>query len=235
MAARPARRDRPLGRAFYARPVRTVARALLGRLLVYEGPLGRVSGRIVEVEAYDGARDPASHAYRGRTRRNAVMFGPPGHAYVYFTYGMHHCLNLVAEAEGRAAAVLIRALEPVEGLEWMRRRRRGAPTDRLTRGPGCVGQALGLDRRHDGLDVTRGPLWVSNRPARRGGRRVACTRRIGIRRGTELLLRFHLDGHPCVSGVRGSGGDGSAAGKRAASGRAGARRAPTLTLRARCH
>jgi DNA-3-methyladenine glycosylase len=193
-----------LPRSFYERPVLAVARAVLGRVLVHDEPNGgRVAGRIVEVEAYRGADDPASHAYRGPTARNRVMFGAAGHAYVYFTYGMHFCLNLVTGPAGRASAVLIRALEPVEGEEGMRRRRGAAvPWERLMRGPGCVARALGLDRRHNGLDLTSGPLWVAAAPARRGGKRIVVTPRIGIRVAQERLWRFHLEGHPCVSGPR---------------------------------
>ena len=194
-----------------------MARAVLGRVLVFDGPEGRVAGRVVEVEAYRGRRDPASHAHRGPTARNAVMFGRPGHAYVYFTYGMHHCLNLVSEPAGSASAVLIRALEPLEGLDLMRRRRArsGRPARRsgtraaapslpadpaLMRGPGNVARALGLTREHDGLDLTRGPLWLSDRPAERGGRRIVPGTRIGIRTAVERPWRFHLKGHPSVSG-----------------------------------
>ena len=173
---------------------------MLGRVLVHEQASGRVSGRIVEVEAYLGERDPASHAYRGRTLRNAVMFGPPGHAYVYFTYGMHHCLNLVTGEEGAASAVLIRALEPLEGLEAMARRRgAGIPRERLARGPGCVARALGLDRSHDGLDLTAGPLWLEDSPPRRAGR-VASGPRIGISVAADRPWRYWIAGHPCVSG-----------------------------------
>ena len=142
----------------------TVARALLGRVLVSEVDGERVSGRIVEVEAYRGAHDPASHAFRGPTPRNRPMFGLPGRTYVYFTYGMHHCLNLVCEPMGSPAAVLIRALEPLTGLDTMRARRRLKPLDpieRLTRGPGCVAQALGVDRRHSGLELSGPALTVS--------------------------------------------------------------------------
>ncbi len=191
---------RPLPRSFYARPAPVVAAAVLGRLLVYDSPRGRMSGLIVEVEAYRGAHDPASHAYRGRTARNAVMFGPPGHAYVYFTYGMHHCLNLVAERAGVAAAVLVRALEPAEGEDLMRRRRGVRERERLTRGPACVTRALGLSRAHDGLDLTTGPLWVADRPADRRGHPVARGPRIGLRCGLDRAWRFYLAGHPCVSG-----------------------------------
>jgi DNA-3-methyladenine glycosylase len=192
---------RPLPRAFYARGALTVARALLGRVLVCELG-GRVSGRIVEVEAYRAADDPASHAYRGRTPRNRVMFGAPGHAYVYFTYGMHHCLNVVCAPAGRAEAVLVRALEPLEGLERAAARRGGREGVRLMRGPGCVAQALGLTREHDGLDLVSGPLWIADAPPLRGGRRIVTGPRIGIRAGLERNWRFWLAGHPCVSATR---------------------------------
>lgn len=180
----------------------TVARALLGRLLVHERGGRRVAGRIVETEAYRGPLDPASHAFRGRTPRNAVMFGAPGHTYVYFTYGMHHCLNLVVEPEGRAAAVLIRALEPVAGLTAMRRRRGPRPTEALARGPGCVGRALGLTLAHNGLDATCGPLFVAGGRPVRGGRPIARGPRIGLTKGREAAWRFWLAGHPSVSGPR---------------------------------
>ena len=195
---------RPLPRRFYERPVRVVARAVLGRLLVHDEPGGRSAGRIVEVEAYGDARDPASHACAGRTARNGAMFGPGGHAYVYFTYGMHHCLNLVTGVEGRAAAVLVRALEPVQGIERMRSRRRRAPDARLMSGPGCVTRALGLTLAQDRLDLTRGPLWISDLPVHRRGFRVATGPRIGIRAGVERAWRFRLDGHPSVSKRSGS-------------------------------
>jgi DNA-3-methyladenine glycosylase len=182
--------------------VLSVARALIGRLLVYDSPRGRLSGRIVEVEAYRGAEDPASHAYRGLTARNAVMFGLAGHAYVYFTYGMHHCLNIVTGSEGVASAVLVRALEPVEGLETMREHRGIEAVERLARGPGCVTQALGLDRRHNGIDMVRGPLYVAAVPPRRHGFALATGPRIGIRLARTRPWRFFLEGHPCVSAPR---------------------------------
>jgi DNA-3-methyladenine glycosylase len=178
--------------------VLTVARDVLGRVLIHDAPEGRISGRIVEVEAYHGAEDPASHAYRGYTARNAVMFGPAGHAYVYFTYGMHFCLNLVTGREGVAAAVLVRALEPLEGEELMRRRRGQVAAERLARGPGCVARALGLDRSHDGLDLVRGPLRIAAGRPWRGARIVAATR-VGIRQARERRWRFLFEGHPCVS------------------------------------
>jgi len=187
-------------RAFYARPVLVVARALLGRALVHDAPEGRTAGLIVEVEAYGGERDPASHAFRGATPRNRVMFGAPGHAYVYFTYGMHHCVNVVTGAKGQARAVLVRALEPIEGLELMRRRRGVEVLERLARGPGCVTEALGLTRADDGVDLTRGPLWIADHPAVRRGP-VVRTPRIGIRVAAERPWRLLFAGHPCASGA----------------------------------
>lgn len=179
-----------------------MARALLGRVLVHDSASGRVAGRIVEVEAYRGGSDPASHAFRGITPRNRIMFGEPGHAYVYFTYGMHHCLNVVCESLGRPAAVLIRALEPLHGLEVMRQRRAGVADVRLARGPGCVTRALGLDLAHNGLDLTRSALFIADLPVERAGRRIAAGPRIGIRSGLEKRWRFWLEGHPCVSPPR---------------------------------
>ena len=193
---------RPLPRRFYAGSVTAVARGLLGRILVHDSPQGRLAGRIVEVEAYRGADDPASHAYRGLTPRNAVMYGAPGHAYVYFTYGMHHCLNLVTGAEGTANAVLVRALEPLVGLAPMRENRGVTLLARLARGPGCVTRALGLSLQHNGVDMTRRPLWVSEVGPDRQGLKIEAGPRIGIRVGLDRKWRFFLAGHPCVSGPR---------------------------------
>jgi DNA-3-methyladenine glycosylase len=194
------RAERPLPRRFYARSPLVVARALLGRRLVRETAAGPLVGRIVEVEAYDGARDPASHAFHGETARNRTMFGPAGHAYVYFSYGMHHCLNVVTGRKGEASAVLIRALEPLAGQRHMARRRGVREPERLARGPGCVARALGLTRAHDGLDLTRGPLWIGGSRVI-AGHRVARSPRVGISRATTLPWRFFLLGHPCVSGT----------------------------------
>ncbi len=189
-----------LGRAFFARPTLWVAPRLLGRLLVFEGPAGRVGGRIVEVEAYVGTDDPACHAAAGRTRRNGSMWGPPGHAYVYFTYGMHHCLNVVTEPDGFPAAVLVRALEPTVGTALLARRQPHlSPALRLS-GPGRVCAGLGLDRRHDGLDLTMGPLWIGR--DRRRVPRPGRSPRVGVRRGREPAWRFFVPGHPSVSGPR---------------------------------
>jgi DNA-3-methyladenine glycosylase len=144
----------PLPRTFFDRPVLEVAPDLLGRILVRSTPDGPIALRLTEVEAYDGQNDPGSHAYRGRTARNAVMFGPPGHVYVYFTYGMWHCMNLVCGPEGQASAVLLRAGEVVEGAELARKRRLSARNDKeLAKGPARLATALGIDRALDGTDA----------------------------------------------------------------------------------
>ena len=194
---------RPLPRAFYRGSAVDLARAVLGRQLVSDQPDGRASGIIVETEAYRGARDPASHAFRGATTRNRAMFGPPGHAYVYLIYGVHLCLNLVAEPEGLAAAVLVRALAPIEGADLMRARRGVEAWGRLACGPGNLSVALGLSRAHDGADLTAEPLWLSDLPPRRFGCATVAGSRVGVRQGIERRWRFRLDGHPCVSGPRG--------------------------------
>jgi DNA-3-methyladenine glycosylase len=187
---------RALTRAFYARATVQVARDLLGAVVVHNG----ASGRIVETEAYLGLGDGAAHAARGLTNATRVIFGPPGHAYVYLIYGMYECLNLVAEPDGCAGCVLIRALEPLTGLEAMRRRR---PTTRSTRelanGPGKLTRAMGITRRHNGVDVTRGELTVH--PRDMGGRfEIGVSPRIGIVKSAELPLRFFIAGNEFVSG-----------------------------------
>ncbi|MET8165564.1 DNA-3-methyladenine glycosylase [Streptomyces sp. NPDC005329] len=144
----------PLPRTFFDRPVREVAQDLLGRLLVRTTPDGPITLRLTEVEAYDGPNDPGSHAYRGPTARNGVMFGPPGHVYVYFTYGMWHCMNLVCGPDGTASAVLLRAGEIVEGVESARNRRLSARNDKeLAKGPARLATALDVDRALDGTDA----------------------------------------------------------------------------------
>lgn len=188
-----------LPRAFYERATVAVARALLGQMLVHDSASGRTVGRIVETEAYLGSEDPAAHSYRGRTERNASMFGPPGRAYVYFVYGMHHCLNVVTAPRGIGQAVLVRALEPVEGLELMRARRSGVPDRDLCRGPGRLVRAMGIGREHDGTDLVRGPL-VIRAPARGATKpRIVTTTRVGITRAADRPLRFHLLGSPFIS------------------------------------
>lgn len=185
-----------LHRSFYARSALDVAPELLGKILSHRGRNGLASGRIVEVEAYLGVQDPASHAYRGRTERNRAMFGAPGHAYVYFTYGNHFCMNVVTDREMTASAVLIRALEPLEGIDLMTRRRGGRPLLELASGPGRLAQALGIDRSLYGCDLTRPPLWI-----REDGAAPAwvATPRIGIREAADLPYRFVVSGSPFAS------------------------------------
>jgi len=185
-------------REFFARDPVVLARDLLGRVLFYKTPEGLLAGRIVETEAYTGAADPASHAFRGPTARNAVMFGPAGHAYVYFTYGMHYCLNVTAEAPGTAGAVLLRALEPLAGVEMMRARGDHGPESRLLSGPGKIGRAFGLSLDDNGRDFTRGPLGLAaGTPV--PTREVAISRRIGISRAVDLPYRFAVVSSRSVS------------------------------------
>ena len=188
---------RILPRSFYARATVEVARGLLGKVLVH----GVTAGIIVETEAYLGGEDLAAHSARGLTARTRVIFGPPGHAYVYLIYGMYECLNLVAEPDGRPGCVLIRALEPVSGVELMQARR-GAirKVAQLANGPGKLTLALGITRAHNGADVTRGSLVVRE-AAGTGDREIEVTPRIGITRSAELPLRFVLLGSACLRGA----------------------------------
>ena len=181
-------------------PVAEVAPRLLGATIRHRTGAGEVAVRITEVEAYDGPGDPGSHAFNGQTRRNHVMFGPPGRLYVYFTYGMHHCCNVVVGPEGTPSAVLLRAGEVVEGLEAARGRR-GSSNDRdLARGPGRLCQALGVDLSHDGTNLTAGPLTLTLADGAQGVVRSGA--RVGLRRAAERPWRFWLDGEPSVSTYR---------------------------------
>jgi DNA-3-methyladenine glycosylase len=176
-----------------------LARDLLGRILFDRTPEGLVAGRIVETEAYTGEADPASHAFRGRSARNAVMFGAAGYAYVYFSYGVHYCLNVTADAPGVAGAVLLRALEPLAGVEIMRRHGDHGPEHRLLSGPGKIGRGFGLNLQDNGRDFTRGPLGLAaGTPV--ADREVAVSRRIGISRAVEMPYRFSVIGNRSVSG-----------------------------------
>ena len=177
-----------LRRAFYDRPTVEVARDLLGTVLVH----GPAAGIIVETEAYLGGEDLAAHSARGVTRRTQVIFGPPGHAYVYFIYGMYECLNLVCEPAGKPGCVLIRALEPVVGIDLIRSRRPGArKLEDTASGPGKLTLAMGITRAHNGIDVTRGNLVV-RAPAERRHIEIATGPRIGISQCTDLPLRFYI-------------------------------------------
>jgi DNA-3-methyladenine glycosylase len=187
-----------LKRAFYRRPAVEVARDLLGKLLVH----GPTAGIIVETEAYLGGDDLAAHSARGLTDRTRVIFGPPGHAYVYFIYGMYECLNLVAEREGEPGCVLIRAIEPAGGIEIMRRRRPSArKAEDLASGPGKLTLAMGITRAQNGADVTRGALAV-RAPASPQRLEIAVSPRIGISKCADWPLRFYIRGNRFVSGPR---------------------------------
>lgn len=189
----------PLPPEFYARDTETVARQLLGCLLECHSPEGVASGRIVETEAYIGEHDLACHAAAGRTTRTAPLYGPPGTSYVYFIYGVHWCFNAVTRDEGQPSAVLVRALEPVEGIELMRMRRPAARRDvDLTNGPGKLCAALGIDAAHNAIPLQRPPLVV------RAGvpvpaARVQITPRIGIREAADWPLRWIVADSPYVS------------------------------------
>lgn len=192
----------PLPRRFYQRDAVRVARELIGHVVVHETAEGRVAGRIVECEAYDQS-EPASHSHRGLTERTRVMFGDGGYAYVYFSYGAHWMLNVSTGHAGHGAAVLLRALEPLEGVELMQARRRTEVLRALARGPGCLARALGIDRRHYGLDMTVSALRILDGGRRRSlGGRIVATPRIGISKAVELPWRFAVAGSPFVSGPR---------------------------------
>jgi len=179
-------------------PVLEVAPRLLGAVLRH----GDVAVRLTEVEAYDGADDPGSHAYRGRTDRNAVMFGPAGHLYVYFTYGMHHCCNVVTGEQGRASAVLLRAGEVVEGHETARARRGGARERDLARGPARLCQALAITREDDGADLSGASPQLVLPAEEPGTGAVQTGPRVGLRGAPERPWRFWLAGDPTVSAYR---------------------------------
>jgi DNA-3-methyladenine glycosylase len=190
-------RDARLPKAFFDRSVHAVAPDLIGATLLVDG----VGGVIVEVEAYHH-QDPAAHSYGGRTPRNAVMFGPPGYAYVYRSYGIHWCLNFVCEEEGSASAVLIRALEPKAGIEAMRARRGVEDLRALCSGPGKLCQALGVTKADDGCALDAPPFELL---ARRTKPAIAVGRRIGIAKAAELPWRYGLAGSPFLSRpIRGS-------------------------------
>jgi DNA-3-methyladenine glycosylase len=195
-----------LTRSFYERDAVTVARALIGCLFVHDGHGGRTALRLVETEAYRGPLDPGSHGYRGPTARNRSMFGPPGRLYVYFTYGMHWCANVVCARLGVCEAVLLRAGEPVAGVDLMRSRRPGIASDRLlAAGPARLTQAMGIGPQHDGATLLRGgTLWCGTDELTAAVHRegvIAQTRRIGLAsgRGDDLPWRFVIAGHPYAS------------------------------------
>ncbi len=193
-----------LSSSFFRRPSTEVAPELLNKLLVRSD--GR-AGRILEVEAYGGETDPASHAFRGRSERNSTMFGAPGHLYVYFSYGVHWCANVVTGHEGEASAVLLRSLHPVSGLALMRAARwtnQKRQVDRdLCRGPGRLSQALGIDRSFDGKDLTGagGLVWLAD-DGICSPDAPAVSPRVGISSAKDRMWRFSVAGHPGISGTR---------------------------------
>ena len=197
-----ARSGRALPMSFYDRPTEQVARDLLGAVLECTTPLGTASGRIVETEAYLGPDDPACHAVAGLTERTRNLHGPPGIAYVYFIYGVHWCFNAVTREEGHGSAVLVRAVEPLAGVDLMRERRGNVRRDvDLTNGPGKLCQALGIDGAMDGTRLTQPPLRILAAPPVEDGD-VEITPRIGITRAADWPLRWLVRGNPYVSATR---------------------------------
>lgn len=184
---------------FFARDTATVARELLGTYLVSFLPEGIVAGRVVETEAYLGESDPACHSARGKTARNAVMFGPAGRVYVYQIYGMHFCFNVTTEGPEVAAAVLLRALEPVAGVEVMQKRRGTLLLSKLCNGPANLVQALGITRALNEESVVTGPVRFYREQGKKAALEIVVTPRVGISQGKEPLLRFYLKGNHFVS------------------------------------
>lgn len=197
-------RRKKLPRAFYLRPTLGVAKELIGKLLIRQMGEHRLAGRIVEVEAYLGEKDPASHAFRGMTKRNEVMFRNGGHLYVYFTYGMHFCSNVVTEDEGIGHAVLLRAIEPLEGLAIMARNRgfsRATEGEKknLCNGPAKLCKAFGIARAENGIDLCGNDIWIAEEPGPGIRHRVRRSTRIGITQGKEHTWRFFIRNSQYVS------------------------------------
>ncbi len=195
-----------LPRKFYSRSTEIVAQELLGKTLVHKTEKGAILAKIVETEAYFGQKDPGSHAYRGISPRNRIMFGPAGKAYVYLVYGKHYCFNIVTEKYGIPGAVLIRAGEPIEGMQLMRKNRRiGGPLAYLTNGPGKLTEALGITASMNGVDLTGNKLFVvsdTNRGETAETSKIfgiTKTGRIGIKKGSNLPYRYYIEGSKFVS------------------------------------
>jgi DNA-3-methyladenine glycosylase len=193
-----------LKREFYTRNLLIVAKELLGKIIVKRSGGKILSGKIVEVEAYHGDYDQASHAFRGKTKRNEVMFNEGGCLYVYFTYGVHYCANVVIGKKGKGIAVLIRAIEPVEGIDVMIKNRFGGELIQdkekysLTNGPGKLCQALGINRTHNGTDLTGNEIFILDQPKLKG-KEIGVGKRIGITRSVDLQWRFFIKDNPFVS------------------------------------
>ena len=183
---------KPLSRSFYNRDTRVVAQELLGKFLVRRTPRECIAAKIVEVEAYRGSDDPASHAYKGETPRNRLMFGKPGIAYVYFIYGNHHCLNVTTEPEGVPGAVLIRAIEIVDGMALARKNRQVDSMVSLSNGPGKLTKALNISKIHNGIDLANpDELFICDSETVESFEMVT-SRRIGVKAGSEKLWRFYM-------------------------------------------
>ncbi len=187
----------PLKKSFYNRDTVTVAKELLGCLLVHYAPEGLTIGRIVETEAYMQG-DPACHASRGMTKRNRPMFGDPGHAYIYFIYGMYYCFNVVTEREGLGEAVLIRALEPLQGISLMQGRRKKEKMTDLCSGPAKLVQAMGIEKSYNGMHLQGNKLFIAPGDKQDPGV-IITTTRIGIKAGADLPLRFYIAGSCYIS------------------------------------
>ncbi|UCF58718.1 MAG: DNA-3-methyladenine glycosylase [Candidatus Bathyarchaeota archaeon] len=190
---------KPLLRGFYTRETLTVAEELLGKKLVRYTNNTRLVGKIVEVEAYRGSDDPGSHAYRGMTPRNRLMFGKGGFAYVYFTYGMHYCFNVVTESQNAPGAVLIRALEPLNGIETMRKNRGNKNVLDLTNGPAKLTEAMNITKKQNGLDLTRSKELFISEPKVKENFEFVPTKRIGIKVGVDKPWRFYMRDNKFVS------------------------------------
>lgn len=189
-------KNKILDQSFYNRNTIEVAKDLLGCILVNKTEDGITTGKIVEVEAYVTG-DPASHSYRGKTSRNKAMFGPPGHAYVYFIYGMYHCFNMVTREEGIGEAVLFRALEPLDGINLMKKRRYTNDLHNLCSGPAKLVQAMGIESYYNNMNATKGDFFISDKIDKNV--EIIETTRIGIKEGSQLPLRFHIKGNNFIS------------------------------------
>jgi len=188
-----------LDRTFYERETITVAKELLGKLLVRRNNKDNMIGKIVEVEAYSGSDDPASHAYHGRTDRNYLMFGHGGYAYVYFIYGNHYCFNVTAKVGNNPGAVLIRALEPIDGIELMQANRHVKDLKNLTNGPGKLTKVMNITIKHSGLDLTKGEDLFLCEPKDKQRFEIVSTKRIGVKSGIDKLWRFYIKGNTFIS------------------------------------
>jgi len=189
-----------LPREFFIRPTLQVARDLLGKHLVCETKKHRLVGKIVEVEAYLGERDPASHSFRGRTQRNEVMFRSGGYLYVYFTYGMHFCCNVVTGRQGKGRAVLLRAVEPIEGKQWMKARRAKSTSEiDLCNGPAKVCQAFGINRKENGTDLCGNSIWIGVATNKTDKFDIGSSTRIGISNGSKHQWRYFVKNSSFVS------------------------------------